>query len=121
MDEIRPDWAMVGWRGPDRKCWLIASTELDTAQLDWLRAEYQFRSWDDFTALNAFRPKWHLDVIGTGRFTITRADSYAQCLADLLFNHHWRPDASRSGLPTDDDVTRGLLAARRTEIGGNHG
>lgn len=65
MTEIRPEWAMVGWQGPDKYgrnwYWLLASRELTSAQLDWVAKTYEYTSWEDFLA-RGIRPEPWVDI-----------------------------------------------------------
>lgn len=129
MSEIRPEWAMVGWQGPDPYGrgdwhWLLASKELKSATLDWVRRTYEFRSWEEFTTPGAFRPAWHIDITGIGKFVLIKGDSYAKCLAELLFIRQWNADTEPGALPVDletigvlpsHDQARGYLTAKRAQ------
>lgn len=107
-----PEWAMVGWQAEGFH-WLLASRTLESATLDWVRREYRFESWQAFTAPGAFRPAWHVDIVGTGGrdgFILVRGSSYAECLADLLFKHGWRADGDPLELREHDPILRSLEA-----------
>jgi hypothetical protein len=112
--EIRPEWAMVGWQDGGWH-WLLASRDLESATLDWVRRGYDFTSWETFLRPDAFRPAWHVDIVGAGgSMVLIKTHTYAECLADLLFNHGWRADSEPLALPTHDPI-RGHLAAIRAE------
>jgi hypothetical protein len=114
MTSINPEWAMVGWQTGGWH-WLLASRDLEAAELDWMARQYDFESWEAFLRPGAFRPAAHIDIISAGSFVLVRGRTYADCLADLLFKHGWRADHTPpNALPTHDPIA-GHLAARRAQ------
>lgn len=89
---VSPDWVMVGWREAG-ECVLLASGSLTAAQLDYRAREYQFRDVQDMR--RRFKPQKTLTA-HMDDYLIIRAATYAECLAELLFKHQWRPDEPRT-------------------------
>lgn len=91
---IEPDWVLVGWRERGR-CHLLASEAVSDASLTFVRQTLHYDSWAEFTAPGAFKPARQLQAI-IGNYVLIRADSYAECLAALLFGFQWKPDTIRA-------------------------
>lgn len=89
------EWVLVGWRERG-KCVLLASEAVDHATLTFARRPQQFQ-YLSANELRLFGVKMarHLtaDILN---YTLIEADTFAECLAALLFGHQWKPDSMRA-------------------------
>jgi hypothetical protein len=85
--ELRPDWAMVGWRDASGQVCILASKTLTTAQLDHQRRRYDFETWDDFR--RTFKPSYTLSA-NLDDFILVKAATYIEAIAQLV--RTWDPD-----------------------------
>lgn len=106
------EWVMAGWR--DRgKCHLLASQVVTDATLTFVKQTMTYESWDAFQRPGAFKPSRQLQAV-IGDYVLIRADTYAECLAALLFGFQWRPDTIRA-IRSADGMGRDPGPAAQTE------
>jgi hypothetical protein len=91
---IDAEWVLVGWREKGR-CRMLASESIDHATLTFarIRQEFEFRDAATMRTLG-IKAARHLnaDILS---YVLIEADSYAECLAALLFGYQWKPDTAR--------------------------
>lgn len=92
--DVQPDWVMLGWRRAG-KCFLMASETVLQATMRPDRQTHHFRSWEDFLRPGAFKPIATVTAT-VQQYVVISANTYAECLAALLFGHQWRPDDAAS-------------------------
>lgn len=84
--QIRPDWAMVGWRENGHVC-ILASRHLTESQVDWQQREYVFRDFDDMRRNLKLAAT---AVVNMDDYIIVKAPTYIEAIAKLV--RKWDPD-----------------------------
>lgn len=91
---IDAEWVLVGWRENGR-CRLLASEDIDHATLSFARVQQQYVFTDaDDLRRRGIRAARHIDA-DVLSYVLIEADTYAECLAALLFGYQWKPDTIR--------------------------
>lgn len=92
---IDADWVLVGWRERGR-CILLASEDVDHATLTFAKVRQQFE-FEDVATMRAMGIKAARDLTATiTKYVLIEADTFAECLAALLFGYQWKPETIRA-------------------------
>lgn len=92
---IDASWVIVGWR-EHGKCRMLASENVDHATLKFAQVPqyFQFRDAAEMRSRGIGMART-LDADITS-YVLIEADTYAECLAALLFGYQWKPDTIRA-------------------------
>lgn len=89
------DWVLVGWRERGL-CYLLASESVDDAHLSFAhrRQQWQFMNADDLRRAGIKMAR-HIeaDILN---YELIEAETFAECLAALLFGVQWKPDTIKA-------------------------
>lgn len=92
---IDAEWVLVGWR-EHGKCVLLASEDIDHATLRFapnVAYAKMYRDAEDLRAIGIQAPRnVNADITA---YVVIEADTFAECLAALLFGYQWKPDTIR--------------------------